>query len=106
MRRILPHASVSSGWAPCSAVPPWGIPSPGRDTSRVAFAFGDNDLGFDFPAEEGREWYGPYRWQITDQGLTKDAMETCMRELTLRQQQLNAAAAAHRAQMKNENPQQ
>lgn len=63
----------------------------------------DADL-FDIPAEEGRERYEPYRWQIADQGLTKDAMETCMRELTLRQQQLNAAAA-HRAQMKNENPQ-
>lgn len=67
MRRILPHASVRSGWALCSAVgqlecfganfdpqsrgwlwqhhPITGTPSPGRGTSQVAFSFGDSDLG-------------------------------------------------------------
>ncbi|MDQ0605035.1 hypothetical protein QF037_009380 [Streptomyces canus] len=30
---------------------------------------------------EGRERYEPYRWQVTDRGLTRDALKVCMREL-------------------------
>ncbi|MFD8633751.1 hypothetical protein [Streptomyces sp. NPDC059533] len=55
----------------------------------------------EFFAQTDRERYEPYRWQVTDQGLTKDALETCMRELTIRQKRLNETAA-YRAQMKNQ----
>ncbi|MFD5952036.1 hypothetical protein ACFWAZ_38885 [Streptomyces collinus] len=49
----------------------------------------------DFWARESRERYEPYRWQVTDRGLSKDALKVCMRELTLRQKRLDTAALVH-----------
>ncbi|MER6274307.1 hypothetical protein ACFY0B_43760 [Streptomyces sp. NPDC001797] len=57
----------------------------------------------DWWAREGRERYEPYRWQVTDRGLTKDALKICMRELTLRQKTLDAGAET-RARKKDEPP--
>ncbi|MEU0646099.1 hypothetical protein [Streptomyces umbrinus] len=54
-------------------------------------------------ARMGRERYEPYRWQITDRGLRKDALKTCMKELTIRQKALDAAAD-RRSRKKGEPP--
>ncbi|MBK3531065.1 hypothetical protein JHN61_04515 [Streptomyces sp. MBT67] len=61
--------------------------------------FPDLDL-WDYFARTTRERYEPYRWQVIDQRLGEDAMKTFLKELTLRQQQLDRAAE-HRAQKKN-----
>lgn len=43
-----------------------------------------------FSAKEDRERYEPYRWQVTDGGLAKNAVKTCLKELTLRQKSFDA----------------
>ncbi|MCZ4101104.1 hypothetical protein O3W51_33430 [Streptomyces sp. H39-C1] len=40
----------------------------------------------------GRERYEPYRWQVTNQGLARDAVKVCLRELTIRQKGLATTA--------------
>lgn len=57
----------------------------------------------DFWARQERQRYEPYRWQVTDRGLGQDAVKVCLRELTLRQKSLDAAAE-HRARKKGERP--
>lgn len=62
---------------------------------------GLGNLFVDYAARWERERYEPYRWQITDMGLTEDAMKICLRELTLRQKNTDRAAEA-RAREKNQ----
>lgn len=57
----------------------------------------------DWWAREGRDRYEPYRWQVTDRGLSKDALKVCMRELTLRQKALGTGADT-RARKKDDPP--
>ncbi|MFC1410776.1 hypothetical protein ACEZCY_16355 [Streptacidiphilus sp. N1-12] len=58
----------------------------------------------DLFAREGRERYEVYRWQVTDKGLAEDAVEVCLRELTLRQKTLDGLAKLRAAQKKHTPP--
>ncbi|MFJ3861758.1 hypothetical protein ACIPRL_36770 [Streptomyces sp. NPDC090085] len=50
-----------------------------------------------FTEPRPRDRYEPYRYQVTDQGLERDAVKICHRELTLRQLVLDRAAEARQA---------
>ncbi|GLX41151.1 hypothetical protein Sros01_72240 [Streptomyces roseochromogenus] len=53
-----------------------------------------NDWLLNFAEPAPRDRYEPHRYQVTEQGLEKDALKICHKELTLRQLVLNRAAKA------------
>ncbi|MEU6934812.1 hypothetical protein AB0A05_37600 [Streptomyces sp. NPDC046374] len=86
----------------CSTLRGFGLLRHARDSPLDASPskglFGTIDI-VDYFAQEGRERYEPYRWQVIDQRLQEDAMKICVKELTLRKQALDRAAG-QRAQGK------